>query len=54
VYRVRQQVTAIGDQKTVVRFVLRKPGHPLSTVPMEVTYHGEAPTEAPRAGRRLP
>jgi hypothetical protein len=40
-FRVTQKVTREGDSSSRIRFVLRRPGQGLSTVPVEVLYRGE-------------
>lgn len=45
-FRVRQKVTKAGDQIGEVRFVIRKPGNKLNTLPIRVSCRGEANTAA--------
>jgi hypothetical protein len=39
-FRVSQKVTKEGDHRTVVRFIMRTPGHSSETLTMEVFYRG--------------
>ncbi len=41
-YRLRQRAAKEGEQTSTVRFIIRKPGHKIVTLPVEVSYRGEA------------